>query len=419
MKKGLIISAIASNQGKTLLTMALLHHYKTKVRPFKCGPDFIDPQFHEKIANTPSINLDGYMLNPAQLQWIFQKYMDKEVAIIEGVMGYYDGMDKNASAYDIAKILQIPSLILLDASGSYITLCAILQGLKTFQKDNTIKGVIFNKCSSQMHYELIKKHIQQSLPDIKICGWIQKDLPTLQATHLGLDLKELEEKDIAQITQEVLEHIDFDTLESFMDIKIQQQNTYPFPPIQQKKEVCVVVKDKNFSFLYYDNLQYLKEVFQEVILIDSTQDQTIPKNADIVIIPGGYVETNSAYNNIKNSIHFQTSLIQHAKTKKIYAECAGLIYLGQNCDEKKMSGILPISFTLGKKRKRLGYYQCNLNNTIIKGHAFHYTSITKAPKTDIKLYKTSTKMAKDGGYRYKNIFATYLHTMWRVSKITI
>ena len=97
--------------------MALLHHYKKSVRPYKCGPDFIDPQFHEKIAQTPSVNLDGYMMNEDQVKWVYAHYFDKDVAVIEGVMGYYDGMDKESSAYDIAKTIQVPSVLILDAGG--------------------------------------------------------------------------------------------------------------------------------------------------------------------------------------------------------------------------------------------------------------------------------------------------------------
>ena len=226
MKKALLISAIASNHGKTLLTTALLHHYKKSVRPYKCGPDFIDPQFHQKVVNTPSINLDGYMMDDAQVRWIFAQYFNKETAIVEGVMGYYDGMDKNSSAYDIAKLTGVASLLVLDGSGSYITLSAVLKGLKEFRDDNTIKGVVINKVSSQMHYELIKKHIEAEVDGVVVCGWIQKGLKSLSSTHLGLDLEKLE--DLDEIVDDVLAHIAFDKLESIMSIELMQPPHYPF-----------------------------------------------------------------------------------------------------------------------------------------------------------------------------------------------
>ena len=411
--KALLISAIASNQGKTLLTMALLNHYKGSVRPYKCGPDFIDPQFHERIAQIPSINLDGYMMNERQLQWIFHHYFDTKIAIVEGVMGYYDGMDKGASAYDVAKILNIPSLLLLDGGGSYITVSAVLKGMLSFRQDNTIKAVVLNNISSQMHYELVKKYIEAECEGVVVCGWIQKGLETLSATHLGLDLKELQSNMVEKVSQDVLEHIDREALESIMDFTLKSVNEYPFQKVTKKDEVCVVVKDANFSFLYYDNIKFLQEIYREVLFISSIKDEVVPEEADIVILPGGYVETQEHYAKVKNSTHFKNSLIKHAKSKKLYAECAGLIYLGERCDTKEMSGILPITFELTNKRERLGYYKCELNGEIIKGHAFHYTKIIKAPKTDIKLYKISKKSAKEGAYKQNNIIATYLHTMWR------
>jgi len=417
MKKALVISAIASNQGKTLLTMALLQHYKKSVRPFKCGPDFIDPQFHEKIAGTPSVNLDAFMMSESQVEWSYAKYFDRDVAIVEGVMGYYDGMDKGSSAYDIAKIINVPTLLILDAGGSYITISAILKGMCEFRSDNTIKAVVLNKVSSDMHYELVKKHIEKEVPHIKVCGWIQKGLKSLSSRHLGLDLKELEGESIEQITQEVLDHIELDVLESVMDVELKSVSKYPFARVEKKDELCVLVKDENFSFVYHDNLEYLKELYREVKIIESTKDEEIPKNADIVIIPGGYVETEESYAKVKNSLAFKASLKRHAMSKSLYAECAGLIYLGASCDDKEMSKILPITFELTNKRERLGYYKCELDGEIKKGHAFHYTRVVSAPKTDIKLYKVSKKTAKEGGYRQDAVFATYLHTMWRLGDI--
>jgi len=415
-KKALLISAIASNQGKTLLTMALLHHYKNSVRPFKCGPDFIDPQFHEKIANTPSVNLDGFMMNKEQLEWTFEHYMDKDVAIVEGVMGYYDGMDKGASAYDIAKILQIPSLLILDASGSYITISAILKGMQEFREDNTIKVVVLNKVSSKMHYQLVKKYIEIEYLNVVVIGWIEKNLPSISSSHLGLNLEELESTQLDIIVNDVLKYIDLELLENYMSIEIKNKDIYPFKKIVKKDEKCVLVKDKNFSFIYHDNFEFLQEVYRELVVVDSTKDEVIDDDADIVIIVGGYVETEESYTRVKNSKSFQSSLINHAfKDKKIYAECAGLIYLGKKIDDKPMSGILDIEFELSSKRERLGYYYGIdfETNDVKKGHAFHYSKIVSAPKGDIGLYKSSTKMMKDGGYKKGNIVGTYLHTMWR------
>ena len=395
--------------------MALMHHFKEKVRPYKCGPDFIDPQFHARITGKPSINLDGYICTKKQLQWMFCNYADKEIAIIEGVMGYYDGMDKSASAYNVAKILKIPTILVLDGSGSYITIAAVLKGLCEFREDNTIKGVVLNKISSKMHYELIKKHIEAELPYITVLGWIKKELPSLSSTHLGLDLNELESSKLENLSKEVLEHIDLEKLQNLSIYSPPQKPPYPFEKFDKEDKKCILVQDENFSFVYADNITYLQERYKTFKIIQATKDETIDEDADIVILPGGYIETDEAYKRIKDAKKFQNSLKEHIKKgKKVYAECAGLVYLGKRCDEKEMLGALDITFTLMNKRERLGYYKASDGDKIYKGHAFHYTKVLKAPKTDIMLYKSSPKRAKAGGWKSNSIYATYLHTFWRL-----
>ncbi len=417
MKKGLVVSAVASNQGKTLLTMALLTHFKNRVRPFKIGPDFIDPQFHEKVALYESVNLDGFMMNEPQLRWMFEKYADRDISICEGVMGFYDGMDRDSSAYDIAKILNIPTLLILDAGGSYITIAAVLNGILGFREDNTIKAVVLNRVSSAGHFELVKEQIEKECDGVVVVGWIAGNIPSISSRHLGLDLEELESKELDKIAKEVLVHIDMNLLESIMEIEIIKEDDYPFKTLVRRDEKCVLVKDVNFSFVYHDNIEYLKELYRELLVIDSTKDEAVPLDADMVIIGGGYVETVESYERVKNSHKFRDSLVLHAsKNKSIYAECAGLIYLGNSIDDKEMSGILDIDFKLGERRSRLGYYFGLDYETkeITKGHAFHYSYVSSEVLGDAGLYKSSQNKMQDGGFKKGNIFGTYLHTMWRV-----
>jgi cobyrinic acid a,c-diamide synthase len=414
------ISAIASNQGKTILTTALLYHFRDLVRPFKIGPDFIDPQFHKQVCGTPSVNLDSFMMNEEQVTWLYNHYAS-EVNILEGVMGFYDGEDRGCSAYGVSKLLNIPTILVLDGSGSYITISALLKGMLEYKSDNTIRAVVLNNLSSVMHYKLIESQIKKDHPDIEVLGWIAKKLPALSDTHLGLDLKDLDK--IEQISQEVLEHIDLTKLRRVYlltdhDNELPNKRTttggfpYPFPTLKPIDERLAIVTDQNFSFLYHDNLEFLKEQFREVVLVDSTNDESIPSDCDRVYICGGYVESDEAYNRIKNSDAFRNSLIDHAKTKPIYAECAGLLYLGKSVDSKEMSGILDIRFTLERRFNRLGYYY---NEAGIKGHAFHYTKPTD--ETIEKGFDVLTKRANSkgvvGSWSKDKVFGTYLHTMFR------
>jgi cobyrinic acid a,c-diamide synthase len=407
----LCVSGTSSNSGKTILTTALLYHFKKSVRPFKIGPDYIDPQFHQKVSGTPSINLDSFIMNESQVQWIYQNYSTKDVSILEGVMGFYDGDDKGCSAYSVSKLLNVPTVLLLDCQGSYITISAVLKGLLTYKDDNTIKAVVLNHVSSSMHYTLIKNIINKDHPSIAVLGWIQKDLSSLSDTHLGLDLDDLSK--IEDISQNVLENIDLSLLESFAKtdtVKMIQE--YPFETMQKQEKHIAIVYDENFSFLYQDNLLFLNDVFQKVTIINPTNDEIVPLDCDIVYICGGYVETTKAYENIKSSHSFKNSLITHAETKKIYAECAGLLYLGKNVDEKEMSGILDVSFTLTPKFTRLGYYY---NEQNIKGHSFHYSKAIDDTNGFDKLSKKQNSMGKVASWQNesKKVFGTYLHTMFR------
>lgn len=405
------ISGTSSNSGKTILTTALLYHFKQSVRPFKIGPDYIDPQFHHKVSGTPSINLDTFMMNEKQVKWIYSNYSTKDVSILEGVMGFYDGDDKGCSAYSVSKLLAIPTVLLLDTQGSYITISAVLKGLLTYKDDNTINAVVLNHVSSTMHYELIKGIINKDHPNIIVLGWIKKDLVSLKDTHLGLDLEDLSK--IEDIAKDVLENIDLSLLETFPKIDcLLEKEAYPFESMQKLHRHLAIVYDENFSFLYHDNFVFLNEIFEKVTIVNPTLDEIVPADSDIVYICGGYVETKKAYKNIKDSSHFKNSLISHAKEKKIYAECAGLLYLGKNVDEKEMSGILDVSFTLTPQFTRLGYYY---NEQNIKGHSFHYSKAIDDTNGFDKLSKKPNGMGKVASWQNenKNVFGTYLHTMFR------
>ena len=414
----LCVSAVASNQGKTILTTALLHYFKSSVRPYKIGPDFIDPQFHTKVCDTKSVNLDSFIMNEAQVQWIYNQYNTKKASILEGVMGFYDGDNKGCSAYSVTKLLQIPTILILDASGSYITISAVLKGLKEYKKDNTIKAIVLNKVSSVVHYELIRKQIQKDHNDIIVLGWIGKNLVSLKDTHLGLDLDDIEQ--IETISKDILEHIDMKLLkQTFTTKKKKITLKYPFNKINKINKTLAIVTDKNFSFLYHDNLKFLKEVFKKVIIVNSTKNEAIPTSIDSIYICGGYIETDESYNRVKNSKSFKNSLIKHSKKgTKIYAECAGLLYLSNGVDDKKMSGLLDVNFTLGARFNRLGYYY---NKDNIKGHCFHYTKPTNLKKSFDTLSKLPNGKGIFGSWinDKQNICGTYLHTMFRNNTILI
>jgi cobyrinic acid a,c-diamide synthase len=381
------------------------------------GPDFIDTQFHKAISSKESINLDTFIMSREEMRWIFNRYSTEKISIVEGAMGFYDGEDRGCSTYSISRDLKLPTVLVMDASGSYVTISAVLKGILEYKKDNRVRGVILNYISSKNHYNLIKNIIEREHPQIKVLGWIKKGLKTLKSTHLGLELQDLNR--VESIAKEVLENIDIEMLKnitSTKELSDKKNSSYPFPPFKKFDMSISVINDKNFSFLYYDNLIFFREMFDEVILVDSTEDEEIAESSDMVYIPGGYVESEKAYERIKRSYKFKDSLIKHSKTKPIYAECGGLLYLSKKVDGNRMSGILDIEFELQKRFVRLGYY---FNEKGVRGHSFHYTKPTSSTVKKgfdrlKKRFDSSYDDGEVGSWKKDKVFGTFLHTMFRV-----
>ncbi len=433
--KGFIISALSSGEGKTLVTQAFLNKFQkeSRVQPFKIGPDYIDPQFHRKICSVSSINLDLYMMNSSQVRAVFNYYTkDCDITIGEGVMGYYDGIDKGYSTYDVAKSINCPVILILSAGGSYSTLSAQLSGILQYRKDNTIKGIILNKISSEKHYNLIKDQIEKDLPKIKVLGWIPKLDINIPSRHLGLDLSYLNTENYRAELEKALYYIDIPKLEKIINIDKSNfellENAFDsnfdnFYSITSKLTLTIV-QDSAFSFLYEDNIQLLKKLFKQVYIISALNNDIIPSDTDTLYLPGGYVETEEIYPGLQEAYRFKESLITYSQNKNtiVYAECAGLIYLGSsittnNDVQLTMMGILPLKFKMNKRYRRLGYYSAYDLKThdIYRGHAFHYSDVINpdAIEPRVGIFKDQSEKGDIAGWQYKNIYATYLHVFLR------
>lgn len=435
--KAVVISALSSGQGKTLFTMALLHWLKENfgaVRPFKVGPDYIDPRFHEKITGVDSVNLDLYMMSEDDVKNAFAYYsQDAVCSVIEGVMGFYDGIDYGSSTYEVAKTINVPTILLVSAGGSYSTLVPALKGIIDYKPDNTIKGVVLNMVSSAKHFELIKKQIESEIPNVKVLGWIKKGLEVISSRHLGLDLTELDNAKLDEISQNVMENINTPELLDFMELKLPANgnNNSFMGELEDIKAVCgklkiALINDRAFSFVYKQNIDFLDRYFAEVVRVSALNNEEIPSDVDLVYIPGGYIETPDVAEILDKANNFKQSLkkIADDPNKKIYAECAGLMFLGekiQTTDDKWISGagILPMNFEIQKRWHRLGYYKAIDKDdlTIYKGHAFHYScpvDIKDSANVQWGLFKDRDSKASVGAWsnKNKNVIGTYLHAFF-------
>ena len=433
--RAISVTALSSGQGKTLFTMGLIHWLKNNigsVRPFKVGPDYIDTRFHEKIAGNSSINLDLYMMNKEEaLKTVSFYSRDMDNLLMEGVMGFYDGIDYGTSTYDVAKAVNFPTVLVVSAEGSYATLVPIIKGIVDYRPDNTIKGVILNKVSSQTHYQMIEERINKEIPQLQVLGWIKKDIVSISSRHLGLDVNEIDNQKLDHISESVMKNINTSKLLELMEYSDKQEEVAFFCGISDKiQQACrdltiTVVKDSAFSFVYRQNLDFFHKLFGKVNIVSALNNEEVPYDSDIVYIPGGYVETPEFYPILQKADRFKQSLKQIAlnKNKKIYAECAGLMFLGEKIattDGNSLdgAGVLPIDFEMQNKRHRLGYYKAldKSNMDIYKGHAFHYSCPLPHDNTveAWELYKDKNKKAELGAWTNNggNVLGTYLHSFF-------
>jgi cobyrinic acid a,c-diamide synthase len=209
MKPSFLIAAPTSGSGKTTIArglMALLTAKGYRVQPFKCGPDYIDTKFHEAVCGRPSINLDTFMATPAHVKELFVHYGEHaDVCIIEGMMGLFDGYDRDhGSSAEIAAILGIPVVLVVDAKSAAYSIAPLLLGFVHFRKDVNIKGVIFNKVGSQRHYQLLREVCNDL--HITCFGYLPKNTSLEQASrYLGLDFSEQAEQ--SQLIKLLEEHV--------------------------------------------------------------------------------------------------------------------------------------------------------------------------------------------------------------------
>lgn len=443
MHHGIAIAAPFSGAGKTTLTLSLLHSLKSRmsIQPFKVGPDYIDPGFHEAITGTASVNLDTFLMDFQQMRALFAHYARERVAVVEGVMGFYDGLDRQTSTYDITRSLGIPVLFVLPAAGMSHTVLALLKGLVEFRTDHTLAAVILNHLSGESHFRLLQRLIAAEFPDLRVAGWIAKGIPGMEERHLGLNTAGLNRERLTSMADRVLEHVDMQTIDdlvsrSFVVSERMEDCFHPLPAAAVKTlkgHHIAIVKDDAFSFTYTDNLRYLESLYGRVTYVSTTQNEPVPDSADLVYLPGGYVETAEVHPRLSQAVVFRETLRRHALCgKRIYAECAGLMYCGRQvvlADGQRipMADLLPVSFQMGTRRRRLGYYigseaQEVGPGTTYRGHAFHYSDAQ--PDASAQALWNLQKVGWPGGegsvpepgaWKRNGVVGTYLHTMLRAN----
>jgi cobyrinic acid a,c-diamide synthase len=425
--KSIVISSNSSGGGKTTVTLGIMKALKNrgfKVQGFKVGPDYIDPAFHTKITGRDSRNLDLYLMGEEGVKASFSRGSG-DLAVVEGVMGLYDGkgIDTSYSTYQLSKVLDLPIILVLSPKAQVATLCAEINGIVNF-KDANIKGIILNNIT-ESYYKLLKAAINENCK-VKVLGYLPKDERlVLKSRHLGLiqssEIEDLQEK--IEICAELLEkHMDMDSLlEIFKENQKYEDNFH----VEPKGKKIAVAYDKAFSFYYKENLELLEEI-GEVIYFSPIVDKELPKEIDFLYIGGGYPEV------FARELSQNTSMLDSIKKAldnglRGYAECGGLMYLteGEKPEDKEhishnTVGFFKGDYTLTKGLQNFGYAEINVeseNNILHKGmiincHEFHKSFVSLEDEKVYGLYKNmydGTKKNWQCGYIKKNTLAAYGH----------
>ena len=306
----ILLAAGASGSGKTLITCGLLQalvNRGLKVASFKCGPDYIDPMFHSRVIGTRSRNLDTFFTDGDRTRYLLAKNAsDCEIAVMEGVMGYYDGVGgitSRASAYDLASTTDTPVILIVNSRGMSVSLAAYVKGFLEYKKDSHICGVIFNQMSPML-YPRMKKLLEEEL-SVKVLGYVPKvEDCVIESRHLGLVLPEEipELKSRLQKLSEVLEKtLDIDGILELAgeapelaapetEMLIQKDTAFGYRT--EEKVRIGVADDEAFCFFYADNLNLLEQMGAELVRFSPIHDRELPEDLDGLLLSGGYPELN-------------------------------------------------------------------------------------------------------------------------------
>ncbi|PVX52156.1 cobyrinic acid a,c-diamide synthase [Balneicella halophila] len=419
-----LIAAPSSGAGKTTLTLGLLralHNREMKVQAFKSGPDYIDTKFHELATQKPSINLDMFFCEDDEIQQLFNYYAkDKDVAIIEGVMGLFDGYDRQkGSSSAIAKLLDIPVVLVVNGKSVAYSMAALLYGYKNFDKDIRIAGVIFNNVSTESHYKILKDAAESV--GLKSFGYVpvNKNI-SVPSRHLGLNIDEKYRLTsyADELANHVQNHVDIDLLLKSTKKEILSTNKFRIPKSQNLK--IGIAKDEAFNFMYPENVRKLASL-GEVSFFSPIRDQALPEKLTHIYLPGGYPEF--FLEELSQNTSMKTAIKEFAERGGyIWAECGGMLYLCQQMSDESgntypLANILNLQGTLEEMKLKLGYRQFEHNGIPLKGHEFHYSSLTENHEPSIaQLYSAKNKPVPTKLFRYKNVIAGYTHIYWKSHK---
>lgn len=436
MKPQFLIAAPHSGAGKTTVTLGILRALRNQgltVQPFKCGPDYLDPKLHAIASGRQSINLDRFMMDDDHIKDLYTNYGDNaDVLITEGVMGLFDGSVKmEGSSADIARLLDIPVVMVLNAKAMAYSAAALLLGFKMLCPDLQIAGVIFNFVEHESHYKLLK----EAAEDVGITplGFLPANANIqIPSRHLGLKTGSEIDHDaiIEAAASHIQKHIDLDELMRITlkpldmvmptDKVLQQKNRVP-----SREEQLVIPKkilvahDEAFNFTYAANISALSSL-GEITYFSPLTDTVLPE-ADLIYFPGGYPELHLQTLSANRILRDQVRDFYN-NGGKILAECGGMMYLGKYIVDEEgvqhaMTGILDVATGMQHKKLSIGYKRINIGVMELKGHEFHYSQFIEGSFNEIPLTRNHDIAIRNARHERlnlpvfstPNLLASYFH----------
>ena len=438
---GFLIAGSASGVGKTTVTLAIAAALRRRgytVQPFKAGPDFLDTGHHTRIAGRTARNLDTWMLTAEANRAVFRDAATgADVLLAEGMMGLFDGKDGATdvgSSAEIARLLQLPVVLVVDAGRSARSVAAVVLGFEQFDPSLALAGVILNRVAGERHYDMLRQAIQSACRT-PVFGWVPHDVAiTIPERHLGLHTAEEAasgaalEATIDRFAAIAEKHLDLPAL-----LQLQCGLPAPEAPPQRARNATDpvrigIARDRAFSFYYEDNLDLLQQQGATLVPFSPLDDLRLPSGLDALYLGGGYPEL---YAQRLSSRSAMIDDVRHfaASGRPIYAECGGMIYLSKqltttgNGAVSAMAGVLPFSMQMTSSLVHFGYVtvtlteDCMLGNAgaVLRGHSFHHSRIAEAPALPTcyqVLYSLSGQQECEG-YSMGNVLASYIHLHFR------
>jgi cobyrinic acid a,c-diamide synthase len=432
--KALLIAAPRSGAGKTTVTLALLAALRRRglrVRAAKCGPDYIDPPFHEAAAHAPCLNLDSWAMGSALLDSVaYEASAGADLLIVECAMGLFDGAGGGAigegAAAELAVHLSLPVLLALDVSGQAQSAAATVLGFASFDPRLRIAGVILNRVGSDRHRASVERAI--ATLDIPVLGAIPRDKAIhLPERHLGL-VQALEHNDLELRLHRLAElaerHCDLARIQSLAaPLSVGERPVAALPPPGQR---IALASDPAFAFVYPHVLSGWRLAGAEIVPFSPLADEPPPENCDACWLPGGYPELHAG--TLANAARFKAGLEAFAASKPVHGECGGYMVLGQRIVDADgahhaMVGLLTHATSFAERRLHLGYRAATLLQDCplgaagarLRGHEFHYASLIE-PGTDEPLAELfdaeGTPLGPSGGRR-GHVTGTFFHVIAR------